>query len=88
MKLLLKGWSRIWTEGGFRGASKKFEQKDGTMCYAIIRDGLVTIQRINDSNSNNTKITHIILSVSVENLNRFFQKNYSVEIFEVYSYLN
>lgn len=88
MKILLKGWSRMWIEGGFRGASKKFMQNDGTMCHVMIKKGFITIYCLSDINSKTGRITHFILKVSVENLTRFFSIADAAEINEIYGLLN
>ena len=88
MKILFKGWSRMWIEGGFRGASKKFMQNDGTMCYTMIKKGYVIIYCFSDADNKTGRITHFLLKVSVENLARFFSITNAEEIYEIYCLLN
>jgi len=88
VKILLKGWSRMWIEGGFRGASKKFMLNDGTMCHTMIRKGFIAIYCIPDNDNKTGRITHFLLKVSIENLSRFFSFTDAAEIYEIYCLLN
>ena len=85
---MLKGWSRMWMEGGFKGASKKFVMNDGTLCHTMIRNSFVAICCIADENNQKGSVTHFLLKVSIENLTRFFSTGDAEEIYEIYNFFN
>ncbi len=87
MKIILKGWTRIWLNGSFKGASKRFSC-DGMICHAIINKGYISIHKMPDENDDNSKTIHVLFKVSVVNLMRFFSPIQAAEIFEIYRLLN
>ncbi len=85
---MLKGWSRMWLEGGFKGASKNFVLNDGTLCHTIIQKNLIAICCISDANNQNGRVTHFILQASMEHLSRFFSSADAEEIYKTFNFFN
>lgn len=84
----VKGWRRVWLEGGFRGASKDFKLKDGIKGTAIINNGYISVLCLIDKAKSGCKTMLIVFGNSKNELESLFSEDDAKEILEIYCSIN